>query len=172
MKEGLSRNTSSSAARVSSFRARKQHSFQPGNLAGWDSGRQCARRDCFRSDLARGAHSFRGPEEERISRKIVAGQPSRADLGETLAKLPPTGDQVVCLGRDQAAWSGSALMSSGGSDVRVISTPADRLGHGARWVTDTPSTGSERRSRFSTACNASRRRQTGRDALGRGWRGV
>jgi hypothetical protein len=27
-------------------------------------------------------------------------------IGETLAELPFTGDQAVCLGHDQAAWSG------------------------------------------------------------------
>jgi hypothetical protein len=49
------------------------------------------------------------------------------------------------------------------------------VSHGTRWVnalTDTPSTGSERRSRLATACNVSRRRQSARDALGRGRRGV
>jgi hypothetical protein len=29
-------------------------------------------------------------------------------IGETLAELPFTGDQAVCLGHDQAAWSGPA----------------------------------------------------------------
>ena len=30
-------------------------------------------------------------------------------IGETLAELPFTGDQAVCLGHDKAAWSGPAL---------------------------------------------------------------
>jgi hypothetical protein len=29
-------------------------------------------------------------------------------IGETRAELPFTGDQAVCLGHDQAAWSGPA----------------------------------------------------------------
>ena len=36
--------------------------------------------------------------EAKISRKIVAGQPQLSRFGETLAKLPFTGDHVVCLG--------------------------------------------------------------------------
>jgi hypothetical protein len=32
-------------------------------------------------------------------------------LGSRLAELPFTGDQLVCLGHDQAAWSGSASTS-------------------------------------------------------------
>ena len=30
-------------------------------------------------------------------------------IGETLTELPFTGDQAVCLGHDQAAWSGPEL---------------------------------------------------------------
>ena len=37
--------------------------------------------------------------------RTTVGEP----IGETLAKLPFTGDQAVCLGHDQAAWSGPAL---------------------------------------------------------------
>jgi hypothetical protein len=34
-------------------------------------------------------------------------------IGETLAELPFTGHQVVCLGHDQAAWSGPASSLEG-----------------------------------------------------------
>jgi hypothetical protein len=38
-----------------------------------------------------------------VIQKTVAGQPGAEPFGETLAELPFIGDQVVCLGHNQAA---------------------------------------------------------------------
>jgi hypothetical protein len=47
-----------------------------------------------------------GSQRHERSRKIVSGQAQRAALAETLGELPVTGDKVVCIGHDHAAWSG------------------------------------------------------------------
>ena len=65
------------------------------------------------SDLLLRSGVARGPiAEPKISRKIVAGQPQLSRFGETLAELPPTGDQVALfrsrLGRFGGSESGGA----------------------------------------------------------------
>ena len=47
--------------------------------------------------------------------RTTVGEP----IGETLAKLPFTGDQAVCLGHDQAAWSDLPFTGDRVDDPRV-----------------------------------------------------
>jgi hypothetical protein len=75
--------------------------------------------------------------EAKISRKIIAGQPFPSRFGETLAELPPIGDQVTLFrprlqpsdGTDAGASayharSGSALLKGSGALTRPDG-PAD-----------------------------------------------